>query len=102
MANDPSLADLLAQRNEIDRKISDSQLAPAKAGLALLNKAATQTLIKDIEELLPDLDPSSISFQQLNNVLSVLKNVPSSIQREVDRMSSPPPSVPMPVAVPAE
>lgn len=87
----PTPAELLAQRNEIDRQIAIANLDGLKAIQAALNSGNVATLATDLEALLSQLAPSSemsSPHSQATNVITAVRNVSNFFDREVLRVQA--------------
>lgn len=98
-----AIANLLAQRNEIERQIAQVMLPTLNEANELLSGKRTSTLLADVQALsdkLPDGDAKT----QLGNVIAVLTYVPTFIASEHDRLTNmvTPPTPPEPVPAPSE
>ena len=85
----PTPAELLAQRNEIDRQISIANLDGLKAMQAALKAGKVATLAADLEALLPQLAPSGemgSPHSQTTNVITTVRNVSNFFDGEVERV----------------
>lgn len=90
-ASNPTPAELLAQRNEIDRQISIASLDGLKAIQAALKSGKVATLATDLEALLSQLAPSSemsSPHSQANNVITTVRNVSNFFDGEVARVQA--------------
>lgn len=87
----PTPAELLAQRDELDRQIALANLAGLKAILAALKSGKAGTLAADLEAILPQLAPASelgSPFNQAMGVITVMRNVTDFFDREVARVEA--------------
>ena len=87
----PTPAELLAQRNEIDRQISIANLEGLKAIQAALKSGKVATLAADLEALLPQLAPSGemgSPHSQATNVITIVRNVSNFFDAEVARVQA--------------
>lgn len=87
----PTPAELLAQRNEIDRQISIANLEGLKAIQAALKSGKVATLATDLEALLTQLAPSGemgSPHSQATNVITTVRNVSNFFDREVARVQA--------------
>lgn len=89
--SNPTQAELLAQRAEIDRQIAVANLEGLKAIQSALKAGKVATLATDLEALLPQLAPApemGSPFSQAQNVISVVRNVTNFIDQEVSRVQA--------------
>lgn len=87
----PTPAELLAQRNEIDCQISIANLEGLKAIQAALKSGKVATLAADLEALLPQLAPSGemgSPHSQTTNVITTVRNVSNFFDGEVARVQA--------------
>lgn len=87
----PTPAELLAQRNEIDRQISIANLEGLKAIQTALKSGKVATLAADLEALLPQLAPSGemgSPHSQATNVITTVRNVSNFFDAEVARVQA--------------
>lgn len=87
----PTPAQLLAQRNDIDRQIAIANLDGLKAIQSVLKAGKVATLATDLEALLPQLAPASemgSPHNQAGNVISVVRNVTNFFDGEVARVQA--------------
>ena len=87
----PTPAELLAQRNEIDRQIAIANLDGLKAIQAALKSGKVATLATDLEALLSQLAPSGemgSPHSQANNVITTVRNVSNFFDAEVARVQA--------------
>ena len=87
----PTPAELLAQRDEIDRQIAIANLDGLKAIQAALKSGKVATLATDLEALLPQLAPSSemsSPHSQATNVITTVRNVSNFFDGEVARVQA--------------
>lgn len=88
---DPTPAQLIAQRNEIDRQIAIANLTGLIAIQTALKAENVGTLAADLEALLPQLAPApemGSPFNQANNVINVMRNVTGFFDQEVARVQA--------------
>lgn len=84
-------AELLAQRNELDRRIAIANLDGLKAIQSALKAGKVATLAPDLEALLPQLAPASemgSPHNQATNVINVVRNVTAFFDSEVARVQA--------------
>ncbi len=87
----PTPAELLAQRNELDRQIAIANLDGLKAIQAALKSGKVATLATDLEALLSQLAPSSemgSPHSQATNVITAVRNVSNFFDGEVARVQA--------------
>jgi len=87
----PTAAELLAQRNELDRQIAVANLDGLKAIQAALKAGKVATLATDLEALLPQLAPAAemaSPHSQASNVINVMRNVTGFFDGEVARVQA--------------
>lgn len=87
----PTPAELLAQRDEIDRQIAIANLDGLKSIQAALKSGKVATLATDLEALLPQLAPSGemgSPHSQAGNVINVVRSVTSFFDNEVTRVQA--------------
>lgn len=87
----PTPAELMAQRNELDRQIAIANLDGLKAIQAALKAGKVATLATDLEALLPQLAPSSemgSPHSQATNVITTVRNVSNFFDAEVARVEA--------------
>ena len=91
--SEPTLAELLEQRSELNRQIAAAELGPAQQALAALNKTSTKNTLAELQGVVEVL-PESPMRQQIQNVVTVLSNVPSYLSdcvAQLDALVNPPP-----------
>lgn len=84
-------AELIAQRNEIDRQIAVANLDGLKAIQAALKSGKVATLAADLEALIPQLAQETsmgTPFSQASNVVNVVRNVTNFFDGEVARVQA--------------
>ncbi|WP_066769474.1 hypothetical protein [Sphingobium sp. CCH11-B1] len=87
----PTRAELLDQRNEIDRQIAMANLDGLKAALAGMKAGKVATLADDLQAIMPQLTPEpelGSAYNQVLNVISVVRNVAGFLDREVTRVQA--------------
>lgn len=87
----PTPAELMAQRNELDRQIAIANLDGLKAIQAALKAGKVATLATDLEALLPQLAPSGemgSPHSQATNVITTVRNVSNFFDGEVARVQA--------------
>lgn len=87
----PTPAQLLAQRNELDRQIAVANLDGLKAIQSALKSGKVVTLATDLEALLPQLAPAAemgSPHNQAGNVINVVRNVTAFFDSEVTRVQA--------------
>jgi hypothetical protein len=87
----PTPAELLAQRDEIDRQIAIANLDGLKDIQAALKSGKVATLAADLEALLPQLAPSGemgSPHSQATNVITTVRNVSNFFDGEVARVQA--------------
>lgn len=87
----PTPAELLAQRNELDRQIAIANLDGLKAIQAALKAGKVATLATDLEALLPQLAAAAemgSPYKQAGNVINVVRNVTAFFDGEVARVQA--------------
>lgn len=87
MTDAPTLSDLLAQRQELDKQIAAVELAPVQQALAELSKASTKALRDKMADIVASLPDSEVKTQ-INNVVIVLDNVPVSVQSRLSQLEA--------------
>ncbi len=93
----PTIPELVAQRDELNRQIAAQQIPLVNDALTLLTKAAVKTLISDVQAAAEKLAAGGVAAAQLGHVLTVLQNVPQTLTSEIARLegeAAPPPSSP--------
>jgi hypothetical protein len=88
MAKNPDVQDLIAQREEISRKIAETEIPLLQSAVARMEDASTSALLADISKTAGQLDPASVSAQQLTNVMTVLSMVPVLLKTEIARLET--------------
>lgn len=84
-------AQLLAQRNELDRQIAIANLDGLKAIQTVLKAGKVGTLATDLEALLPQLAPDAAQgspCNQAGNVITAVRNVTNFFDGEVSRVQA--------------
>ncbi len=87
----PTPAELIAQRNEIDRQIAVANLEGLKAILAALKNGKAGTLATDLEALVPQLAPApemGSPYSQIGNVINVVRQTTAFYEGEVARVQA--------------
>ncbi|WP_199183800.1 hypothetical protein [Novosphingobium sp. HII-3] len=87
----PTAAQLLAQRNELDKQIAVANLNGLKAVQAALKAGKVATLAADLEALLPQLAPENTMgtpHHQANCVITTVRGVTQFFDREVERVEA--------------
>lgn len=87
----PTPAQLLAQRNDIDRRIAIANLDGLKAIQSALKSGKVATLATDLEALTPQLAQESAMnspFSQIGNVINAVRNVTNFFDAEVSRVQA--------------
>lgn len=87
----PTAAELLAQRNELDRQIALANLEGLKAILAALKAGKAATLAEDITALLPQIASDNslgTPFSQASAVVTTMRNVTNYFEGEVARVQA--------------
>jgi len=87
----PTPAQMLAQRNELDRQIAIANLDGLKAIQSALKAGKVATLAADLEALLSQLAPASemgSPHNQASNVINVVRNVTGFFDSEVARVQA--------------
>jgi hypothetical protein len=87
----PTAAQLLAQRNELDRQIAIANLEGLKGIRAALAAGKCATLADDIEALLPQLASDNAlgtPFQQAMAVITSMRNVTGFFDGEISRVEA--------------
>lgn len=90
--SEPTLTELLAQRAELNRQIAAAELGPAQAALAALTKTSTKNTLTELQGVVAEL-PDSPMRQQIQNVVTVLTNVPAYVTdcvAQLDALVNPP------------
>lgn len=87
----PTAAELLAQRNELDRQIAIANLEGLKAIRAALTAGKCATLAEDLEALLPQIASDNTlgtPFQQAMAVITSMRNVTGFFDGEIARVEA--------------
>lgn len=87
----PTPAELLAQRDEIDRQIAIANLDGLKHIQAALKSGKVATLAADLEALVPQLAQDTAQgapCQQIGNVITTVRNVSNFFDGEVARVQA--------------
>ncbi len=87
----PTAAELLAQRNELDRQIALANLEGLQAILAALKAGKAATLADDITALLPQIASDNslgTPFSQASAVITTMRNVTNYFEGEVALVQS--------------
>ncbi|WHO37888.1 hypothetical protein PMI04_015105 [Sphingobium sp. AP49] len=84
----PTLAELMAQQAQLERQIAAASLTGVQAAQAVMDRTSTGKVADDLEALLTDIPAGSQSYQQLFNVINVVRNVKSWLPQEVARLQA--------------
>lgn len=87
----PTAAELLAQRNDLDRQIAIANLDGLKAIRDALKSGKAGTLADDIEALLPQIASDNTlgtPFNQASAIVTTMRNVTSYFESEIARVQA--------------
>ncbi len=87
----PTAAELLAQRNDLDRQIAIANLEGLKAIRDALKSGKAGTLADDIEALLPQIASDNTigtPFNQASAIVTTMRNVTSYYEGEIARVQA--------------
>lgn len=87
----PTAAELLAQRNDLDRQIAIANLDGLKAIRDALKSGKAGTLADDIEALLPQIASDNTigtPFNQASAIVTTMRNVTSYYEGEIARVQA--------------
>lgn len=91
MAATPTAAELLAQRNDLDRQIAVANLDGLKAIRDALKSGKAGTLADDIEALLPQIASDNTlgtPFNQASAIVTTMRNVTGYFESEIARVQA--------------
>ncbi len=87
----PTAAELLAQRNDLDRQIAIANLDGLKAIRDALKSGKAGTLADDIEALLPQIASDNTlgtPFNQASAIVTTMRNVTGYFETEIARVQA--------------
>lgn len=87
----PTAAELLAQRNDLDRQIAIANLDGLKAIRDALKSGKAGTLADDIETLLPQIASDNTigtPFNQASAIVTTMRNVTGFFDGEITRVEA--------------
>lgn len=87
----PTAAELLAQRNDLDRQIAIANLDGLKAIRDALKSGKAGTLADEIEALLPQIASDNTlgtPFNQASAIVTTMRNVTSYFESEIARVQT--------------
>ncbi|PZR83591.1 MAG: hypothetical protein DI537_34665 [Stutzerimonas stutzeri] len=85
----PTIAELQQQRADISRQIDEASLAGINAALAILQREEVTTMLADLEQAMAGMATDGTPYQQVNNVVSVVRGVTGILSRESARIAPP-------------
>lgn len=81
-------ADLSTQQAEVERQIAKATLPALNAAQAVMARASTGKVADDLVVLQSDLPPNSAAFQQVGNVIDIIRGVASWLPGEAARLEA--------------
>ena len=83
-----TIAQLLAQRAQIDAQIAQAQLPALQAVRSVMNRSSTGKIADDLEKARAELPEGEMAHEQVGNVITVIRAVTSLIDDEVARVKA--------------
>lgn len=82
-----TIAELQQQRADLTRQIDAASLAAIDAALAILQREAVTTALADLEQAMAGMATDGSPYQQVSNVIAVVRGVTGILSRESARIA---------------